>query len=49
MFDLVGSTDLKLDQGHDIGMSAMFQHNQICGKLVVNSVEPRLKNSEMEF
>ena len=34
MFDLVGSTALKLNHGHDVAMDAMFQHNQICRKFV---------------
>ena len=34
MFDLVGSTLLKLDQGHDVAMQAMFEHNQTCRKFV---------------
>lgn len=34
MFDLVGSTALKLEKGHDVAMKKMFQHNQLCRKFV---------------
>lgn len=34
MFDLVGSTALKLNEGHDVARHKMLQHNQICRKFV---------------
>lgn len=34
MFDLVGSTSLKINKGHDYAMEKLLQHNQICRKFV---------------
>lgn len=36
MFDLVGSTSLKIKKGHDEAVKQMIQHNQVCRKFVKN-------------
>lgn len=36
MFDLVGSTQMKINKGHDYAMKKLLEHNQICRKFVTH-------------